>query len=102
VQQVQSNVFTRPDTLFGVCQAIGDDFGFNPLLLRIAFAVPLIWSPYLTVAAYLALGALVLLTRLLVPSRRAAKASPSAVEPAHARPEVTAREPREEQLPLAA
>ena len=34
------NPFTREDTLFGICEALGEDFRFNPLLLRIAFGAP--------------------------------------------------------------
>lgn len=67
------NVFTRPDTLLGVCQALGEDLGFNPLLLRVAFALPLFFNPNYTVAAYLALGLVVLTLRLLVPNPASAK-----------------------------
>ena len=66
MQTIPSNVFTRDDTFFGVCQAIGEDFGFNPLWLRLAFPAPLFFFPVQTIAAYFALGALVLLSRLIV------------------------------------
>ena len=33
----------RAHTILGVCEALGDDFGFNPLYLRIAFAAGL-WA----------------------------------------------------------
>jgi phage shock protein PspC (stress-responsive transcriptional regulator) len=68
MQAVQTNVFTRDDTFFGVCQAIGDDFGFSPQWLRIAFALAIFWNPFAAVAAYAGLGALVLATRWLVPN----------------------------------
>jgi phage shock protein PspC (stress-responsive transcriptional regulator) len=49
----------RNDTILGVCEAIGRDFGFNPIWLRLAFIAPLFFAPSLTIAAYFALGALV-------------------------------------------
>ena len=73
MQASQPNLFLRDDTLLGVCQGIGDDFGFNPLWLRIAFAAALIWNPVYDVSAYLALGAVVLVSRLIVRNPRSAK-----------------------------
>ena len=69
MQASNPSVLFREDTMFGVCQALGDDFGFNPLYLRMAFAVPVLFSPLWTFAAYAGLGVLVLLSRLLVPAR---------------------------------
>ena len=80
MQAVHTNVFTREDTFFGVCQSIGDDFGFSPQWLRIVFALAIFWNPLATIGAYLALGALVLLTRWLVPNPRAEAAQAEAVE----------------------
>jgi phage shock protein C len=80
----QPNVFTREDTMFGVCQALGEDFGFNPVYLRIAFAAPLIWYPTIVLGAYAAAALLVLVSRLLVrnPRPKAAAESPAvAAEP---------------------
>lgn len=77
------NVFTRPDTLLGVCQAVGDDFGFNPLILRVAFGVPLVWNPAAMIAAYLVLGVIVMVSRLLFPNPAAASASTSDASPAN-------------------
>ena len=97
MQQHKGNVFTRPDTLFGVCQAIGEDFGFNPNWLRVALALPLVWNPTLMFAIYAALGALVLASRLIAPNRRPAKTAsrePATVE--------TAPPMEVEELPLAA
>lgn len=85
------NLIARDDTLLGVCEALGEDFGFNPLFLRIAFAVSLLWSPLLSVAVYLGVGLLVLLSRWMAPNARRAEVS-STGEPA------TEAEP----LPLAA
>lgn len=66
------NVFTRDDTIFGVCQALGEDFGFNPVLLRVTFALALFWNAKLVIGVYLALGVVVLISRLLVRNPRMA------------------------------
>ena len=51
------SIVARDDTLLGVCFALGEDFGFNPLYLRILFALVIFWSPTAAVAAYAVLGA---------------------------------------------
>jgi phage shock protein PspC (stress-responsive transcriptional regulator) len=62
----------RHDTILGVCEAIGQDFGFNPLWLRLALIVPIFFAPAISVAAYLGLGIVVAATRLLVRDRKPA------------------------------
>jgi phage shock protein C len=57
----------RSHTILGVCEAIGEDFGFNPIFLRIPFAASVLWSPLWAFATYFALGAVVLASRLLFP-----------------------------------
>lgn len=57
----------RNHTILGVCEAIGEDFGFNPVLLRVPLAASVLWSPLIAIGAYFALGAVVLLSRLLFP-----------------------------------
>ena len=57
----------RNDTLLGVCEAIGQDFGFNPLWLRLAFIGPLFFQPVLTISVYFGLGVLVAATRYFFP-----------------------------------
>ena len=64
-----SKLINRPDTLFGVCEAIGQDFGFNPLYLRVALAVSLLWNPVAIFALYGALGIAVMVSRLIAPNR---------------------------------
>ena len=66
--QTQSLIF-RNDTILGVCEAIGQDFGFNPNWLRIAFCAPIYWNPALVVGVYLGLGVLVAVTRFAFPDR---------------------------------
>ena len=75
---------THQDNLFGVCAAIGEEFGFNPLWLRIAFACGLLFSLEGVLAAYAALGLVVLVSRLIAP-----KPKPQAA-PAHPCEEVEA------------
>lgn len=82
----------RNDTLLGVCEAIGQDFGFNPLYLRLAFIAPLFLVPTASIAAYLGLGVIVAATRLTV---RDKPASEQLVE-------TTATVVSEEPLPIAA
>ncbi|WP_432767781.1 MAG: PspC domain-containing protein [Sphingopyxis sp.] len=77
-----TNLFRRRDTFFGICEAVGEDFGFNPLWLRLAFVAPIFFFPVQTFAAYFALGVVVLASRLAVPARRNAAAQAPAIEPA--------------------
>ena len=70
----QRNVFTRDDTMFGICQAIGEDFGFSPNWLRVGFAIALFFAPVSVIIAYFALGVVVMVSRLLVRGSRKAKA----------------------------
>ncbi len=53
-------------SLFGICQAFGDDFGFNPDYLRVLLAIMLLVNPVATLAAYAIAGMAVLASRLLV------------------------------------
>ena len=59
----------RSHRILGVCEAIGEDFGFNPVFLRIPFAASVIYSPLLAIGAYLALGLAVLGSRMLFPRK---------------------------------
>ncbi len=74
MQNVPANVFTRDDTFLGVCQALGEDFGFPPTLLRVALSIALFFNPVLVIGIYLGLGAIVLASRLLVRAPRRAAA----------------------------
>ena len=68
----------RSHTILGVCEAVGEDFGFNPVLLRIPFAVGVLWNPLITFATYFALGAVVLGSRLLFPKAKSTEATADA------------------------
>ena len=100
MEATSESLFRRDDTFLGVCQALGEDFGFNPLWLRIAFALPVIYAPMLTIEIYLGLGIVVLISRLLAPRPRR-KAVPQ-VEAEAAAPAAHAAEANDEayQLPL--
>ena len=73
---VAGSVFARDDTLFGVCHALGEDFGFNPTYLRILFACGLFGSPAVAIGGYAALGALVAFSRWVAPEPGSAGAEP--------------------------
>jgi len=64
------------DNLFGICHALGETFGFNPLYLRIALLVAVMADPQATLLAYFAAGIAVLVAKLATRSggKRAAKA----------------------------
>ena len=95
MQARQPNLLTRDDTFFGICQALGEDLGFPPNLLRIALGIPLIFSPLAVLTVYFGLGAIVLISRILAPRPRrklATQAEAEAAAPAAAN--------EEQQLPL--
>lgn len=73
-QQNQVALPLRAHTILGVCEAIGEDFGFNPIFLRIPLAASVIWNPLIAVGTYFALGVVVLASRLLFPKPKAAVA----------------------------
>ena len=52
------------DNLLGVCHAIGDTFGFNPLYLRLALLVGVMLNAEIAVAAYAVAGIAVLVAKL--------------------------------------
>lgn len=84
----------RNDTILGVCEAIGQDFGFNPNWLRVALAGVMFASPMGAIGLYFGLGAIVAVTRWLSPDKTV-DASTMTVE-------ATAREVQDAELPLAA
>ena len=90
-----TNLFRRRDTFFGICEAVGQDFGFNPLWLRLAFVAPLFFFPAQTFIGYFALGLVVLASRLIFPAKAAAQPA-SVIEVAAPQAEKT------EELALAA
>jgi phage shock protein PspC (stress-responsive transcriptional regulator) len=83
-QETQVALPLRSHTILGVCEGIGEDFGFNPLWLRIPLAVCVIWSPVVAFGAYFALGAVVLASRLLFPKAKSVATEMVKAEPAAA------------------
>jgi phage shock protein PspC (stress-responsive transcriptional regulator) len=81
MQTSQPPVWARDHTLLGICEALGEDFGFNPLFLRVPLAALLLINPLVVIGTYAALGTLVLVSRLLIPNPSIAAAAPAA-EPA--------------------
>jgi phage shock protein PspC (stress-responsive transcriptional regulator) len=68
-QENQVALPLRSHTILGVCEALGEDFGFNPVFLRVPLAASVIWNPAIALGTYFALGALVLASRLLFPKK---------------------------------
>lgn len=89
----QPSLLRRPHTILGVCEAIGEDFGFNPLYLRIAFAAGLFFATMWVIASYFALGLVVALSRWVAP---VPVSTPAAVA------EIERHDEEEEQLKIAA
>ena len=79
-----TKLLDRPDTLLGVCEGIGREFGFHPNILRIGLAIPMIWSPVAVIGTYFGLGAALWLSHKIAPSRRTTAVVPAA-EPAEQR-----------------
>lgn len=69
-----SSLFSRSDTMFGVCQGLGEDFGFNPNWLRVGFALMVVFNVGLALAAYAGAAVLVAVSRFAYPTRRKALA----------------------------
>ena len=89
MQEDQVALPLRSHTILGVCEAIGEDFGFNPVFLRIPLAASVIWNPWVAIGTYFALGVIVLASRLLFPKATTAAANMVPEQP------VAANEPTE-------
>lgn len=100
MQNANNNLLLRDDTFFGVCQGIGEDVGFNPNILRVAFAPLLFFSWQAAIGLYIGLGLLVLTTRLIAPNPKMTKVAKPVVEPEAPSVETAAVE--DEQLAIAA
>ncbi len=63
------------DNLFGVCHALGEAFGINPLILRIAIVFGILINAEITLFAYVGAGIAVLAAHLIakVTSRRSTR-----------------------------
>jgi phage shock protein C len=72
-QENQVALPLRSHTILGVCEALGEDFGFNPMFLRVPLAASVLYSVTWAIGAYLALGLVVLGSRLLFPAPKRQK-----------------------------
>ena len=97
--QSQPNLFTRPDTFFGVCQGLGEDLRIHPNLFRIALAGLLFWNPLAAIGAYAVLALIVGASRWIVPSPKA-QPSPAATSVADASADHPSSEQVEETEPV--
>lgn len=102
MQTYQPSLLARHDTLLGICEAIGEDLGFNPNWLRVVLAVTVFFSLGTAVAIYLAAGVVVLATRLIhrSPRKLMPQADTAAAPQVDAASAVATAE--QEPLPLAA
>ena len=57
----------HPDSLFGICQSVGDHVGFNPLYLRLSLFVLMLFNPIAMACTYAGLGMVVGLSHLIFP-----------------------------------
>ncbi len=77
-----TNLVLRYDTLLGVCEGIGQEFGFNPNFLRLPFAAGILWNPVVVVAIYLGLGVALAVARWIYPKTQ--PVTPSQIDADHA------------------
>jgi len=68
----------RDDTVLGVCEALGQDFGFNPFFLRAALAASLLWNPAVIIGGYVAAAIVIGLVRIAFPDPRTAQVAEAA------------------------
>lgn len=102
-QENQVALPLRSHTILGVCEAIGEDFGFNPILLRVPFSASVLWSPTMAIGAYFALGVVVLVSRLVFPNLKSSLAARAAERATNSRSDETGNsETGKSGLPMAA
>lgn len=68
--QLFRSFITDERNLLGVCAALGHDFGFNPIFLRLAFGLSLLWNPAAVIGAYAVAGLFVVVSHLAFPAPR--------------------------------
>ena len=83
-QENQIALPLRSHTILGICESIRENIGLHPLLLRVASAATVLYSPLLSIGFYLALGVVVLASRLLFPKAVSANAAASSDRPSAA------------------
>ena len=73
----QPSLIRRQHTVLGVCEGIGEDLGFNPVILRILFAGGVYFAPLAVIGTYFFLGGALALARWAYPVPIASPALPS-------------------------
>lgn len=58
------------DNLFGICHALGETFGFNPLVLRIVLLAAVMANAEATLIAYFSAGIAVLIAKIATRNSR--------------------------------
>lgn len=96
------NLFNRDDTLLGICEALGQDFGFNPLWLRLAFLPLLFVAPVYTIAGYCLMGLVVWASRSIFPAPNSSIEALSAAESSTTPVADSTRGTDQQQVPIAA
>jgi len=71
MQDVRTSLPFRSDTMFGICEALGQDFGINANWFRVVFATGVVFNLEYALAAYFGVGLLVLASRLIFRTRAA-------------------------------
>jgi len=66
MQTANSAPAPKLDNLLGVCHALGEAFGFNPLYLRIAIVFGILVNFEVTAIAYAVAGVAVLTANLII------------------------------------
>ncbi len=75
------NLLLRNDTILGVCEAIGQDFGFHPNYLRVLLASLVYFNPVAVIGGYLALGLVVAASRYFAPDQSVPQVGVEQAEP---------------------
>lgn len=73
----QPSLIRRQHTVLGVCEGLGEDLGFNPVILRILFAGGVYFAPLAVIGTYFFLGAALAVARWAYPVPTAAPVQPS-------------------------
>ena len=80
MQPAMTNLLLRNDTIFGVCEAIGQDFGFHPNWLRVTLGSLIYFAPVAVIGGYFVAGVIVAATRWIAPDELVAVAALPAAE----------------------
>lgn len=92
---IKPPISKRAEPIFGVCEALGDDFGINPHWIRAAIVPLLIWQPLWTFAGYALVGLIVLASRLVFPDVQEAQVAVPAVSEPETANDVSVEEQRQ-------